>query len=152
MADFGNNVYFKIAQSTGVFTAEELVVLKGMLAECQSNQELNYILIDEADKEIVKGFIIFGRTPLTEFCWDFYWLAVSSNFQGKGTGKKLLEKAEDFILRKNKQAVIRVETSARKEYAHARNLYVRRGFKEAGRIHGFYSIKDDLVIFYKEFG
>jgi ribosomal protein S18 acetylase RimI-like enzyme len=146
------DIYLKIAESTGVFKPQELEVLKEVLTECQKRPEGDYFLLDDTDDDKVRGFVIFGRAPLTEFCWDIYWLAVDRGYQSKGVGRRLLRYVEEVVAGKQDYAVLRVETSTRKEYAHARNLYVKEGFKEAGRIPNFYSFDDDLVVFYKECG
>jgi len=90
--------------------------------------------------------------PLTEFSWDIYWLLVDKHWQGKGIGQQILSEVETFILKKQSQAVLRIETSTAREYLHARNLYQKQGFKEVGRIPHFYREDDDLLIYYKEIG
>ncbi|MBU1367169.1 MAG: GNAT family N-acetyltransferase [Candidatus Omnitrophica bacterium] len=142
--------YLKAARSTEVFNSQEIEILSEVLQDCRDNQEKNYFLFEEKQDNSISGFVIFGKTSLTEFCWDVYWLVVDKSCQGKGVGRKLLGRVESFLLKGNSGAVLRVETSARKEYVHARGLYTKQGFKGAGRIPNFYSKQDDLVIFYKE--
>jgi hypothetical protein len=48
------------------------------------------------------------------------------------------------------RVILRVETSSQNMYAHARNLYAKMGFKQAGVIHDFYCDGDDNIIYYKE--
>jgi len=149
MVKMNKALYLEIAQSTDVFAPEELDILDEVLVECE-NPKLDYLLIDDKDEEgKILGFLIFGRTPLTEFCWDVYWLCVHKGSQCKGVGRKLLKKVQEHILERHDYAVLRVETSTRKEYAHARNLYLKKGYLEVGRIPNFYRKDDDLIIFSK---
>ncbi len=150
MSQLEINRYLDIAQSTNIFIPQDFGILKEVLQDCQDNPTTNYILFDERQDKNILGFVIFGRIPMTEFSWDIYWLVVDKNFQGKGTGRKLLKEVESFIFSKQKRAILRVETSIRKEYTQARNLYVKQGFKQAGLISNFYGPGDDLIIFSKE--
>lgn len=150
MVGIDKEYYLKAVRSTKVFNPRELEVLGEVLQDCQDKPGQNYFLLDEKQDDTLAGFIIFGRIPLTQFSWDIYWLAVDKKYQGKGAGRKLLQKVEDFLLQKEGCAVLRVETSARKEYVHARGLYLKQGFKETGRIPDFYGQGDDLVTFYKD--
>lgn len=142
--------YIRIAQESGVFPARELRVLKEVLQECQDDPRAGYLLFDERVKNFIVGFVIFGRTPLTESSWDIYWLVVDKDHQRMGVGKRLLLRVESHLRKRGKQAILRVETSSRREYAPALALYTKQGFSEAGSIPDFYSKDDDLVILYKE--
>lgn len=150
MIELVNEKYLNIACATGVFKLQEMNILEEVLDEWQKNPDGSYFLFDERYQEDIVGFVIFGKTPLTDYTWDIYWMAVDKNVQGKGYGYRLLKKLDNFLLAQMNQANIRVETSSRKEYAHARNLYLKNGFKEIGRIPDFYSQEDDLVIYYKQ--
>lgn len=112
----------------------------------------NFIILDEQHNNTTIGFIIFNKAPITQCGWDIFWLAVQKDFQGKGFGGRLLQRVEKHILSLDPKAVIRVETSRRKEYAHARYLYAKHGYTEAGRISDFYSEGDDLVLMSKHIG
>jgi ribosomal protein S18 acetylase RimI-like enzyme len=144
-----NQPYLKITKETGVFKPEEIDILAEVLDDFRKDPKSGYICLEETIDEKIAGFIIFGRTALTEFSWDIYWIVVDKNSQGRGIGKKLLKKAEEYISVHCKKAVLRVETSSKKEYFIARHFYLKQGFIEAGRIPDFYSQHDDLVIFYK---
>lgn len=138
----------EIAQNVGVFKKGELKILEEVLEDCFYKENYNILYENWGNK--IAGFIIFGRTPLTEFSWDIYWLVVDKEYQGKGIGKRLIKRAEEVLLKEKGKAIIRIETSSQKQYTHARGLYKIMGFIEAGRIPNFYSPGDDLLIFYKE--
>lgn len=142
--------YMQIAESTGVFKPQELAVLRELVIEYYRMPDVNYFLFEGYSGTALAGFAIFGRTPLTLDTWDLYWLIVHRDFQGKGIGKSLIRRTEHFIGLSHDRALLRAETSGRKEYAHARNLYTRTGFTQACSIPNFYETDDDLVIYYKE--
>lgn len=137
-----------IAQNLGIFFPDEIKILKSVLREYEQTQS-DYVLFLEKKEERVVGFVLFGRIPLTMYGWDIYWLVVDKDHQGKGFGKNLIKRVEEHIVQQNPSYNLRVETSTRKEYAHARNLYLKTGFQEIGRITDFYDTGDDVVIFYK---
>lgn len=150
MLNLQEEPYISLARSTEVFNPQEVQVLESVLEDYQKNHGKNYFLFEEKTDDKIAGFVIFGRTPITEFSWDIYWLVVNKTCQGKGIGRKLLKEVESFILQKEKRFILKVETSTRKEYTNARNLYAKQSFIEAGRIPNFYAQGDDLIIFYKE--
>jgi len=141
--------YVDIVTSTGMFNGEEVAVLEEILNDYYTNPKTTYVLFDTVVDGITVGFVFFGKTPLTERCWDIYWIAVRGHCQGKGYGMELLKRAEQYILNHDGNAVIRIETSTRRQYDHARRLYERQGYREAGRIPAFYGCDDDLVIYYR---
>ncbi len=144
------DVFTAMARNTGVFREEELEVLEELVWETTVSGKTNYRMMREEAEGKIIGFIIFGRTPLTTFSWDIYWLVVDRAHHGFGTGKKLLRMAGEEMLSASSRAVIRVETSSRKEYLPARNFYANQGFSAIGSISDFYGKEDDLVIYSKE--
>ena len=145
-----SSIYLKIADNAGVFTPVELSVLREVLLDINVNSNSTYKLVEEKEGERVAGFAVLGRTPMTAFGWDIYWMAIDKDLQGKGIGTRLLRRVEALILSAMDKAVIRVETSARKDYVLAQNFYHKRGFIQAGIIPDFYGSCDDLMIFYKK--
>ena len=149
MTGADKEIYIKIAENTGVFRPVEIYCLREILDDCERRPETDYFLFDEREDGKICGFVILGTTPLTDFSWDIYWLVVDSSWHRKGVGKKLLAKAEAFVLGKNKRAVFRIETSSKKEYAAAHGFYERTGFAKVGAIPHFYTENDSLLIFSK---
>jgi len=143
-------IYLDIAKRVGVFKPAELAVLKEVLEDYYKNPQSSYCIFDERKEDKIIGFVIFGKASLTDFSWDIYWLIVGKDSQGKGFGKRLIKRIEEFIFTKYDRAVLRVETSLKKEYLHARNLYQKMGFSKAGEIPNFYSKEDSLIIYCKE--
>lgn len=142
--------YIDIALSSQAFRDSELEVLKDVINDYVDNSSTTYNFFEEKIGDKLVGFVIFGKTPLTEYGWDIYWLIVHKMFQGKGVGRRLIQRVEEFVLTMDHKAILRVETSSKKEYSAARGLYVKLNYLELGRLPNFYSESDDLIIFYKE--
>ena len=140
-----------LSARTGVFNAVELEILREVADDHATRPEKGYYMICDGTAEDLKGFVIYGQAPLTEHAWDMYWLAVDPSAQKQGVGRRLLKGAEAEILKRSPQAVIRVETSSRKDYDGARHLYAISGYRETGVIKDFYKKNDDLVIYSKNF-
>ncbi len=146
------NSCVSIAQELSVFYDKEIKILEEIVFECKNNPASSYCLIENFKEDILSGFIIFGKTPLTESSWDIYWLVVNKNFQNKGIGTRLIRDAEIYMVSNTskEQAVIRVETSSRKEYEPARKTYRKNGYILSGMIPDFYGFGDDLITFSKK--
>lgn len=141
--------YLKLAEHTEFFRSPEIDILKEVILDYQKTPNKDYYFFEEKDGGRLSGFIIFGRVPLTDFSWDIYWIAVDKGMQGKGVGRKLLNRAEKFILGTENKAVLRIETSGKAQYGSTRNFYERTGFLEAGSIPDFYTEGDGLLNYYK---
>lgn len=141
--------YLEIGRSTKKFAPAEIEILREVLEDWQNNPDTTYIVFDEEIDSKIVGFIIFGLVPLTKFSWDIYWIAVDGSCQGKGIGRKLLQRTEDYLLRRQKRIILRAETSGKKEYAPTRAFYIKTQFKEALRIPDFYDEGDDLMMYTK---
>jgi ribosomal protein S18 acetylase RimI-like enzyme len=144
--------YYKIAEKAGVFSEEELKALVHVLDSWTWDPDNEYSLVEIREDGKLVGFATFGRSPLSKFCWDIYWIVVKKSMQNNGYGKRLLKLAEEKILKADGFAVLRIETSNRDVYASARKLYVSCGFKECCRIDDYFDIDDDLIVYFKHVG
>lgn len=141
----------KIAVNTKVFNACEIQILREVASDFLKSPDKDYSLVSTKNRQELTGFIIYGRTPLTQNTWDLYWLAVDPMFYGKGLGRKLMSGLFQNIKSKDhKMGVIRVETSSRPDYEPARNLYLKTGFNQVGQIDHFYRKNDHLLIYSKQ--
>ena len=107
------------------------------------------IMIAESASRIV-GYICFGKTSLTLYTWDIYWMAVSLDKRGMGIGAALLKKAEDEIQKAGGRLAL-IETSSKPNYLNTRRFYLKKGYKRVSRIRDFYAPGDHLLIFEKRF-
>ena len=96
--------YLEIARATKAFNEAEIGVLEEVLQDCLVEQsEEGYILLAEQDKGEDVAFLIYGKTPMTEFTYDLYWIVVSPSYQGKGIGRRLVNRMESLILAKRRR-------------------------------------------------
>jgi GNAT superfamily N-acetyltransferase len=97
----------------------------------------------------VCGYICYGPTPMTDGCYDLYWVAADPTVRGKGVGSGLL-KAMEADLRERKGRIIRVETSAHELYGATRGFYEAMHYDEECRFKDFYRVGEDLVTLSKK--
>lgn len=140
---------FRLAKKTEAFTERELAVLAEVLEDCLLNPEEGYRFEEMAHEGNLSGFLIWGRTPMTEKGYDIYWIAVDPTLQGRGFGKALMARVENGAREESDGCILRLETSGREDYRRQRHFYGSCGFVEAGRIRNFYRPGDDLVTYVK---
>ena len=138
-----------LARRTRAFTERELAVLDEVLEDCLLKPEEGYRYEGITQEGALSGFLIWGRTPMTEKGYDIYWIAVDPALQGKGLGKALMAKVEEAAREETRGCILRLETSGREDYRRQRHFYGSCGFVEAGRIRDFYRTGDDLVTYVK---
>lgn len=92
------------------------------------------------------GYACYGPTPCTAGTWDLYWIAVSSEARGRGTGTLLMEEIERRLVLNDARLLV-IETSSRADYAPTRAFYAQCGYAAVARVPDFYDAGDDRVIF-----
>lgn len=142
--------YLAAAEGTGAFRPSELDVLQEVLTDAFADPSRGYLFLEERlPGGQLAGFAVFGRAPMTDWAWDLYWIVVERSLQGRGIGRRMLEKLEAIAMAVTGKVILRVETSGRKEYEKQRQFYLAAGFRETGRIRDFYEEGDDLVTYCK---
>ena len=106
-----------------------------------------HIQVAEVDSTVV-GYICYGPTPLTEGTWDIYWVAVTRERQGQGTGSALMKSAEKEIVKAKGRLSI-IETSSTPAYEKTRHFHISQGYEIIARIPDFYAPGDDKLILQK---
>jgi ribosomal protein S18 acetylase RimI-like enzyme len=99
----------------------------------------------------VAGYECHGATPLTMGTYDLYWIAVDPRVQHRGYGRKLLQAAEEDVVRRGGRLLV-IETSSQEHYASTIQFYKRAGYRLEARIHDFYKTGDDKLVFVKSLG
>ncbi len=99
--------------------------------------------------DVIAGFICFGPVPLTDHCYDLYWIAVDSRYHKKGVGSRLLGIMED-VVREKSGRYIYVDTSSSSAYAAARSFYKKHGYRMVCVLDNFYRQGDHKVLFQKK--
>ena len=147
----GNTVqtYLGLAEGTGAFRPCELEILEEVLRDTFSDPGKGYLFVERQEGGSIVAFAVFGRSPMTAWAWDLYWIVVGKPLQGKGFGKRILEDIEGVAVSLTGRVILRVETSGRQDYEGQRHFYLQTGFRETGRIPDFYEAGDDLVTYCK---
>jgi len=97
----------------------------------------------------LSGFICFGPIPMTERCYDLYWLKVDEASSRKGVGERLLGFMEEFVAKEGARRIY-VETSSTAPYQAARAFYEKHGYQLVCSLKDFYREGDHKIIFMKE--
>jgi ribosomal protein S18 acetylase RimI-like enzyme len=142
--------YLAVAEATLSFKRSEIDILREVLEAARKEPDKDYSLAEKRIDGVLAGFAIYGRTPMTDFAWDVYWIAVNPDFQRRGIGLALMESVEEATLRTADRAIFRVETSGTAEYGYVRNFYDRAGYARAGTIPDFYAPGDDFCLYSKD--
>jgi ribosomal protein S18 acetylase RimI-like enzyme len=140
---------------TREFTGEETTVALELvdLALAPGGNADYRFWVDESDEDRarVRGYVCFGKTPMTRGTYDLYWIAVEPSLKSKGVGRALVRAMEDEIAREGAY-LVRVETSGLHEYAATRAFYDRVGYEVVARVRDFYARGNDLVMYGRYLG
>ncbi len=140
----------EILSSTGNFTEEELKTAIELVEETIHKGEASgYIVAVLASERKIEGYVCYGPTPLTDGVYDLYWIAVDSNSQGKGFGRRLLEYVEKDVRKRGGRMIV-IETSSQEKYTPTIRFYESRHYERAARLKNFYKVGDDKLIYLKE--
>jgi ribosomal protein S18 acetylase RimI-like enzyme len=138
-----------LLEATAEFTAPEVAVaielVDAALADPAAD-DYRFLVCQEGDR--VLGYACFGATPMTDGCFDLYWLVVDPAARRSGVARELLGAVEQ-ALRRHHARLVRVETAGLESYAPARALYESSGYERAARIRDFYYTGNDLYIYAK---
>ena len=143
----------RILEGAGNFTSEEVTIALELIDEWlelgEDSGYYTYVLdTDGESPNGVLGYVCFGPTPLTEWTYDLYWIAVDKSKHRGGVGRKLLKFAEEEIVRRGGRLLL-VETSSQEAYGGTIQFYERVGYELVGRIRDYYKANDDKLIYAK---
>jgi GNAT superfamily N-acetyltransferase len=141
----------KLLEQGNVFNREEIQVALEVIDEALNGPgKKNYRVFCAFDNDRnLAGFICFGPIPMTERCYDLYWLKVDEASSRKGIGGALLGFMEECVAREGARRIY-VETSSTVPYQAARSLYEKHGYQLVSSLRDFYRQGDHKVIFMKE--
>ena len=138
-----------LLEGTAEFTAPEVAVAIELVDAALADpgaDDYRFIVCEEGDR--VLGYACFGSTPMTEGCFDLYWLVVDPAARRTGVARELLAAVEQ-ALRRHHARLVRVETAGLMSYGPARALYENSGYERVARIRDFYQRGNDLYIYAK---
>ncbi len=139
-----------ILAGTQIFRNDEIEVAMEVIAEyLDDSVESGYwSFVAGDDSDEVTGFVIVGPNPITIGTYDLYWIAVDVSQQRLGIGARLLNFAEEKVIKHDGRLLV-AETSSRPTYLRTRNFYKRNGYSELAQIRDYYDVGDDLIIYGK---
>lgn len=143
----------RILENAGNFTVDEVATALELIDEWLEMGEesgyLTYVLDSVGEDSVgVLGYVCFGPTPLTEWTYDVYWIAVDKSKHRGGVGKRLLKFAEEEVQRRGGRLLL-IETSSQETYGGTIQFYERTGYEQVGKIEDYYKADDDKLIFAK---
>lgn len=133
-----------VLEATGLFPAG---LLEGMAQPWFAAPDGAVWLVAEG-ADGVCGFCHAVPEALTDGTWNLLALAVHPAAQGRGVAAALVTAAE-AALRGNGARLCIVDTAGTPDYAVARRLYVRLGYREEARLRDFWAEGVDKVTFVK---
>lgn len=138
-----------VVRETGVFRSDEVAVALEVFDDYCESPEVDYHAIAVyGESGTLAGFGFYGPTPCTVGTWDLYWIAVEPNFQRRGAGRGLLERAERDMRASGARTCV-IETSSRDDYSATRAFYLSCGYDEVARVPDFYDEGEDRVTYMK---
>jgi len=134
----------RLLRQRGTFTEKELQVALEVIDEIlrQPERKDYHIFCTDDGLDSLIGYICFGPIPLTDSCYDLYWIAVDKRFARKGVGGKLLGFMEEFVTREGASSTPPSEA--------ARSFYEKNGYHVGCVLNDFYREGDHKMIFMKD--
>lgn len=134
------------------FTDEEVAVALSVIDDAlRSPQADDYtILCAENEAGDVLGYVCFGPIPMTDRCYDLYWICVDRASKKRGIGTSLMLAMETDLKKRNARHIY-IDTSSTPPYDDARSFYERHGYRTVSVSPDFYSQGDDKVVYRKVF-
>ena len=141
----------QLIQHRGTFNQTEIQVAMQVLDEALRHPERGdyYVFCAIDDSGSIAGYMCFGPIPMTDDCYDLYWIVVDSKFSKRGVGTRLLEFMEGFLARKGARQIY-VDTESGPAYEAARSFYKKNSFREVSVLDDFYRKGANKLIFVKE--
>ncbi len=141
----------RLAQGTGVFTPDEIHIVREMLDtffDPEPRDDHTFVIYRNGNPNDIAGFACYGPTPLTDRVWDLYWLCVDRAAQRHGIGSELLSQIERDLGVRHARAIY-LETSDSNAYVAAREFYERHGYERVAHLEDFYAAGDGKVLYRK---
>jgi ribosomal protein S18 acetylase RimI-like enzyme len=141
----------QLLSQRGIFNTQEIKVAMELVDDILRHGERSdyRILCATEGSRVLAGYICFGLVPMTEKCYDIYWIVVDKKFSRQGVGKELLRQMEKRVAGKRGRHIY-VETSSTPGYEAARSFYKKHGYRRVCTLNDFYRQDDHKLIFMKE--
>ncbi len=139
-----------ILKQRGTFNEKEIQVALEVIDEGLRMPGGNdyHIFCACEDSGELAGYICYGPIPMTDYCYDLYWIAVDERVSRRGVGEGLLRFMEESVGKKGAKKIY-VETSSTALYEAARSFYKKHGYGVVSILTDFYRDGDDKIVFMK---
>lgn len=128
-----------------------LELIDASIREPESSGYFSIVAVEEGDGGTDRlGYLCYGPTPMTDWTYDLYWVAVDPKFRGRRVGFHLTKEFEELV-KARKGRIIRVETASHESYGGTLDFYSKTGYQVISRIPDFYRAGDDLITLTKRF-
>lgn len=145
------NSILHLLEKTPQFTYEErqcALELVDLYIKQGEQSGYDFFISKDADDKFL-GYICFGKIPLTDACYDIYWIVINTERQNNGVGALLMGAVEEKLRNLGARKIF-VETSSQKSYTSANSFYQKMDFRLISCIKNFYKIGDDKLVYVKE--
>lgn len=140
-----------ILTRTGSFTPGEIDVAMELIdigLNRAGQTDYHFRCIEDGEGRLA-GYLCYGQVPLSDRCWDLYWIAVDPARQGQGLGREMIRWMETDLRERGARKIL-IETGGKPAYEPTRRFYLQLEYREAARIADFFAVGDDKVIFVKD--
>lgn len=141
--------YMLLAKEANVFKDIELDIMKEGLEEWERRPDRKATLVELSAGGRVSGFAFYLPAQQTDFTFELKWLVIDRLSAKRGVGIQLINRIEDDLRHSHGNAILRVESSSRKDSILPENFYLDAGFSLIGHIPDFYGKQDDYFIYAK---
>ena len=141
----------RLIERRGAFNKKEIQVAVSVVDEALRHPErADYHVMCAIDgHDLLTGYICFGPIPMTDDCYDLYWIVVDKKFSRKGIGRKLVEYMEELVVRKKARRIY-ADTSSGAAYKVGRSFCEKHGYGLVCVLEDFYRENDHKMIYMKE--
>ena len=139
-----------ILKQRGTFNEKEIHVALEVIDEglrVPGGNDYHIFCACEDSGQLV-GYVCFGPIPMTDYCYDLYWIAVDERASRRGVGESLLRFMEKSAVKKGAKKIY-VETSSTPLYEAARSFYKKHGYDVVSMLTDFYRDGDHKMVFMK---
>ncbi|MBF0144329.1 MAG: GNAT family N-acetyltransferase [Magnetococcales bacterium] len=141
----------RLVAATGKFNREEIDMaaeLVEMRISLGERSGYRFVLARGRGGDLL-GYACFGPIEGTDARFDFYWIAVLPECQGRGLGQRLLEATEEAIWGAGGRRIY-LDTSTSVPYEATRRFYDRAGYRREAVLVDFYRDGDGKLIMVKD--
>ena len=138
-----------LAESSGLFKAEELDAVQGMLEEYHAaNAAQGHRIVADDEAGTLVGVAYFAPKEFADRVWELLMIAVDAPRQRQGIGSRLLSAVEAAVRTENGRLLL-IETSSKSSFERTRLFYRQHAYAEVAHIPDYFSDGDGKASFLK---